>query len=141
MRTAIVMIAHGSRRAEANAELHELAQRVSTHSPAEAVAPAFLELAEPTIPDAVRSCVREGATRVLMFPYFLSSGVHVSRDLEGYRKQFADEFPDVEFVLTRPLGAHPGVLSLTLELLAECADSAPGARERDAGPSGNVQSA
>lgn len=119
MRTAIVMIAHGSRRAEANAELAELVRKVSEHSPAELVVPAYLELAEPTIPAAVKSCVDQGAQRVLMFPYFLSSGVHVSEDLERYRREFEDAFPDVQFTLTRPLGAHPGIPALVVDLLAE----------------------
>lgn len=123
MRTAIVMIAHGSRRAEANAQLLQMVRHVRQHSPADLVEPAFLELAEPTIPAAVRSCVDRGAHRVLLFPYFLSSGVHVTRDLDGYRRRFAAEFPHVQFVLTRPLGAHPTLPSLVVDLLAECADS------------------
>ena len=118
MHTAIVLIAHGSRRPEANRELLDLARRVGEHYPDASVAPAFLELAEPTIPAAIQSCVDRGARRVLMFPYFLSPGIHVTRDLEGYRQRFAAEHPRVQFRLARPLGGHPGLLALILELLA-----------------------
>lgn len=118
------MIAHGSRRAEANAELLRLADAVRQERPECDVAAAFLELAEPTIPAAVAGCVERGAQRVLLFPYFLSSGLHVTRDLEGFRRQFAIAHPGVEFRLAQPLGAHPAIAALVFELLAK-ADAAP----------------
>jgi sirohydrochlorin ferrochelatase len=119
MRTAIVLIAHGSRRDEANAELRQLAAAIGARRPDDLIVPAFLELAEPSIPEAVRSCVAQGARDVRLFPYFLSAGVHVTRDLEGFRQQFTTEHPDVEFRLLRPLGAHPEITRLVLDLLAE----------------------
>ncbi len=118
-RTAIVLIAHGSRRPEANAELLQLAGKVRDARRGCMVASAFLELAEPSIPAAVRDCVAQGAQRVLLFPYFLSSGVHVTRDLEEFRRQFSEEHPDVEFELAQPLGAHPLIPSLVLDLLPD----------------------
>ena len=136
MHTAIVLIAHGSRRAEANAELVQLAEKVREQRSDCLVAPAFLELAEPSIPAAVRDCIEQGAQRVLLFPYFLSSGVHVTRDLEEFRRRFADEHPTVEFRLARPLGAHPGIPSLVLELLQTDADATAG----DADPRRSPQS-
>lgn len=119
MRTAIVLIAHGSRREEANAELRALAASISDHRPGDLIVPAFLELAEPSIPAAVQACIEQGAREVRLFPYFLSAGMHVTRDLEGFRQQFATEHPEVEFRLLRPLGAHSEITRLVLDLLAE----------------------
>lgn len=119
MSRAIVLIAHGSRRAEANRELERLAAAVQAHRRDCEVAAAFLELAEPTIPAAVAACIARGARHVQLFPYFLSPGVHVARDLEAYREQFAREHPGVKIRLARPLGAHPGIVPLVLDLLAE----------------------
>ena len=119
MRTAIILIAHGSRREEANRELKQLARTIAGTRPDSLVVPAFLELAEPTIPAAVQSCIGQGVRAIQLFPYFLSAGVHVTRDLEGFRQQFTTEHPDVEFRLLRPLGAHPEITRLVLDLLAE----------------------
>lgn len=116
---AIILIAHGSRRAEANRELEVLAEQVRQRLPTERVEIAYLELAEPTIPQAVARCVEGGAQRVRMFPYFLSPGVHVSRDLEQYRLQFTREHPDVEFELCRPIGLHPKIVDIVIERLTE----------------------
>jgi sirohydrochlorin ferrochelatase len=133
MRTAIVLIAHGSRRAEANAELLQLAQQVRAARPDCIVGHAFLELAEPSIPSAVQACIAQGAERVQLFPYFLSSGVHVTRDIEEFRRTFAAEHPGVEFRVSPPLGAHAGVASLVLELLSDAGESTNPATDANAG--------
>lgn len=117
--SAILLIAHGSRRDEANRELSELAEQVRARSPGVAVEIAYLELAAPTIPQGARRCVESGATRVRMFPYFLSAGVHVARDLEDFRAEFQREYQGVEFVLCRPLGQHPAVVDIVMDRLAE----------------------
>jgi sirohydrochlorin ferrochelatase len=119
MHTAIVLIAHGSRREEANAELRQLAASIGERRSEFLVVPAFLELAEPSIPVAVQACLAQGAREVRLFPYFLSAGVHVTRDLERFRQQFAAEHPDVEFRQLPPLGAHPEIARIVLDLLSE----------------------
>src|SRR4051794_6355242 len=106
MKTALLLIAHGSRQPEANDDLHWLAAQLRERGHAVVVA-SFLELAEPTIDDGGRQCVAAGADRVVLVPYFLSAGVHVRRDLSAARDRLAAEFPGVEFALAEPLGRHP----------------------------------
>lgn len=117
--TAVLLIAHGSKRAEANADLVQLAELVQARSDYPIVEIAYLELAEPTIPDGAAKCVGQGASRVLMLPYFLSAGNHVTEDLEGYRRRFAREYPGVNFVLCPPLGLHPQVVDAVLARIEE----------------------
>jgi sirohydrochlorin ferrochelatase len=119
MKTALLLIAHGSRRAEANADLHHVAAQLRQQGRT-IVVPAFLELAEPGIVEGGRRCVAAGAERVVLVPYFLSAGVHVRRDLTEARAALAEEFPRVEFRLAEPLGKHP----LLLEVVAERAREA-----------------
>jgi sirohydrochlorin ferrochelatase len=96
-----------------------LAEQVRQRLPSETVEIAYLELAEPTIPQAALRCIEGGADRVRMFPYFLSPGVHVSRDLEQYRLQFSREYPDVKFQLCPPMGQHPGIVDIVIDRLAD----------------------
>src|SRR5436189_1388578 len=98
MKTALLIIAHGSRQPEANNDLHHLAESLR-HDPYHAVEPAFLELAEPAIEIAGARCVASGAECVILVPYFLSAGVHVQRDLAEHRNRLAERFPHVEFRL------------------------------------------
>lgn len=103
----ILLIAHGSRNPLANQDLFDLADRMASERPDAIVEASFLELAEPDIATAGALCVERGAASVLMIPYFLSSGVHLVRDLSGARDALQQRFPRVPFVLGRALGPDP----------------------------------
>jgi len=107
MKTALLLMAHGSREPEANADLHHVAAMLRQRGAYPLVEVSFLELADPAIPQAGAHCVQQGAQRVIMLPYFLSAGVHVRRDLKGLREELAARFPHVDFRLAEPLGRHP----------------------------------
>jgi sirohydrochlorin ferrochelatase len=104
---AVLLIAHGSRHAPANDDLHQVAARVAERGDYPIVEPSFLELADPDIPAGGDRCVARGATRVLMVPYFLSAGVHLLRDLTAARDALNRRHPGVEFRLGPALGPDP----------------------------------
>jgi sirohydrochlorin ferrochelatase len=106
-KTAILLIAHGSREPSANNDLRELAERLMSMGRYPIVEACFLELAEPDIRSGGERCVERGANRVLMIPYFLSAGVHLRRDLTAARDELSQRHTDVEFQLAAPLGPHP----------------------------------
>ncbi len=117
--TAVLLIAHGSRRAAANQDLVQLAQQVADSGGYQIVEVSYLELAEPDIAAGGRNCVRRGARRVLLMPYFLSAGVHVVNDMEEQRSALSAEFPEVEFILCPHLGLHPLMVEIVLGRLVE----------------------
>jgi sirohydrochlorin ferrochelatase len=119
VKTALLLIAHGSRQEEANADLLHVAAQLRARGWA-VVEASFLELAEPSIEEGGVRCVEQGAERVVLVPYFLSAGVHVRRDLAEARAKLSGRFPAVEFRLAEPLGRHP----LLLEVVAERAREA-----------------
>ncbi len=118
-KTAVLLIAHGSRRAEANRDLVLLAELVAQRGDYDFVEVSYLEIAVPSIIDGGRTCVKKGATRVLMLPYFLSAGVHVVNDLEELQRQLEQEFPQVTFVLCPHLGLHRLMADIVLARLRE----------------------
>lgn len=117
--TAILLIAHGSRRKEANEDLARLAELVAKRRPAALVEIAYLELTTPTIIESGRACVARGARRVLMSPFFLSAGAHATSDLQEFRDQLSAEHPAVQFLLCPPLGLHPLLVDVVLDRIAE----------------------
>ncbi len=119
MTTAVQLIAHGSRRAEANEDLVKLATQLRETGRFPIVVASYLELAKPLIPQGGRLCVEAGADEVLMLPYFLPAGRHVSDDLPAFRSDFASEFPHVQSRLCPPLGLHPLMTELVLQRLEE----------------------
>jgi len=117
--TALLLMAHGSRRAEANQELVDLAERLLKLNEYSIIEPCYLELAEPDIVTSGSTCVSKGATRVLMVPYFLSAGVHIRRDLAEARDQLMEKHPEIEFRLGPPLGPHEFLDKLVQERVRE----------------------
>jgi sirohydrochlorin ferrochelatase len=119
-KTALLLIAHGSRRPEANADLEYVAARLRERGRYPDVQVSFLELAEPSIDGGGALCAGRGARDVVLLPYFLSPGKHVVEDLAAARDRLAAAFPGVRFVLAEPLGRHP----LLLDVLEQRADEA-----------------
>jgi sirohydrochlorin ferrochelatase len=114
-KTALLLIAHGSRQEEANADLRDVVAEMRKRGDFAIVEGAFLELAEPTIEESSARCVDQGANKVVIAPYFLSAGVHVRQDLTAIRGKLAEKYPEVEFCLAEPLGPDP----LLLEIVAQ----------------------
>jgi sirohydrochlorin ferrochelatase len=117
--TALLLIAHGSRHSEANADLDHLAGELRRRGAYGLIEVSFLELAEPTPDQAGARCVERGATRVVLLPYFLSAGVHVRRDLTAICQRLAERHPRVEFRLASPLGRHPLLADIVSERARE----------------------
>lgn len=70
----IIIVDHGSRRAEANNMLLEIVKRYEEYSKLPIVEPAHMELAEPSIEVAFQRCVARGASKIICHPFFLSYG-------------------------------------------------------------------
>ena len=117
--TAVLLIAHGSRRQEANDDLLRLADAVRKRDRYQTVEVSYLEIASPTILESARRCIEQGACRILMLPYFLSAGAHVVDDLKRHQRELVSAFPDVSIELCRPLGLHPLLIEVVLQRLDE----------------------
>ena len=72
----------------------------------------------PLVEPGLRHVVRLGYRRVVVFPYFLFSGVLVSR-IQQHTDRVAQDHPDVEFVKASYLADHPLVLDTFVERVAE----------------------
>ena len=80
---ALLIVAHGSRRAASNDEVRTLCDAVAARDEGlyDAVRCAFLELAEPSIEQGLAALMREGMRDITVVPYFLSAGRHVAEDI------------------------------------------------------------
>ncbi len=113
-RRAIVLIDHGSRRPEANALLDAVAEALRRRVPERIVAVAHMELAPPSLADAVAACVEAGASEIVVHPYFLAPGAHATRDIPAQAAEVAARHPDVSIRVSAPLGVHEGLIDAIL---------------------------
>ncbi len=72
----------------------------------------------PLVEPGLRHVVKLGYRRIVVFPYFLFSGVLVSRIVQ-HTERVAVDHPEVEFVKASYLGDHPLVLDTFVERVEE----------------------
>ncbi|HEY6837247.1 MAG TPA: CbiX/SirB N-terminal domain-containing protein [Geobacteraceae bacterium] len=119
MKTAILLLAHGSRIAEANDAVHEIAALVQNMTDFEIVEVAFREQHLPNIQAGIDTCVAKGAQRILLIPYFLYLGAHVLEDLPAELEEGRLRHPGVEMEMGRHLGVHRKLAEVVVERIAE----------------------
>ena len=103
----ILIIDHGSQRDEANHMLSCVANLLQQMvGETVVVRHAHMELAEPSIASGFAECVQAGATDVITFPYMLSPGKHVTRDVPRLVAEAAKAFPHVAYRVTDAFGVH-----------------------------------
>lgn len=117
---ALLVVAHGSRRETSNDEIRNLAKHLArtADSGFGTVSAAFLELAEPSIPEGIERCIQEGASEVIVFPYFLSAGRHVAEDIPAEVRPKQKEHPEVSIIVADYLGVAAGMPAMILGHLA-----------------------
>lgn len=114
---AVVLVAHGSRRAESNQEVMTLAERIAPNFPDAEVSAAFLELAEPSIPEGLQAAIDAGHTQVCVIPYFLSRGRHVVEDVPNDVADVQQKNPTVEITVLPHLGASDALVDALIALV------------------------
>src|SRR5258708_1707104 len=95
MTTGIIIVDHGSRLAESNQMLEELAARFAQRFAPQysIVEPAHMDLAEPSIATAYARCAERGAARIVVAPFFLGPGKHWTQDIPRLTADAAAKFP------------------------------------------------
>jgi sirohydrochlorin ferrochelatase len=118
---ALLLIAHGSRRKQSNDEVYVLADKLKKNCAEQydIVHAGFLELADTLIPDGIRQCVDDGATSIVVLPYFLNSGRHVIEDIPTEVNETKPLYPEVDIRIAPHLGAS----DLMMDLLISSANS------------------
>lgn len=108
---AVVFIAHGSRAPAAN-EAHVAQAAALARATGLEVHAAFLELAEPSIPEAIDAAAAAGASTVVVLPYFFYPGRHVARDIPALIDEGAARNPGLAVTTMDAFGADPRVVDL-----------------------------
>jgi len=112
-KTAVVIVDHGSRRAEANALLHNVVDSFQTKSQMEIVEPAHMEIQKPSISDALRACVDQGARHIVVSPFFLSPGRHSQQDIPNLIEEAIMRFElDISYTIAEPIGKDPLIIDI-----------------------------
>jgi sirohydrochlorin ferrochelatase len=111
----LIVFAHGSPVPAANDAVRAVTDRIRQRSEYDIVEAAFLESAAPDLPQAVRDLAQSGARQIVVVPYFLTPGLHLTRDLPGIVAGLRGIYQSVTITVTDSLDGHPALLEAVLD--------------------------
>lgn len=124
MRTGIVIVDHGSRLPDSNKMLETVASLFAEKFRTKygIVEPAHMEIAEPSIAMAYANCVKRGAERVIIAPFFLGPGKHWTQDIPRLTADAAQAFPGTRYHVAQTLGIDELIFELLNKRISFCVD-------------------
>jgi precorrin-8X/cobalt-precorrin-8 methylmutase len=138
--TGVIILAHGSRGERGMVEvpktLRRLADGVKPLIPTEAeVIGAALQFNQPTLEEAVKTLAGHGAQRIVVMPYFLFPGRHITEDIPQIIAKLEHRYPEIQFTVTSTLGAGELFTGLVAKRIVACLpELSPGAQIADTSP-------
>jgi sirohydrochlorin cobaltochelatase len=116
--TLLVVVGRGSSDPDANSNVAKVARMLVEGFGFGWGETVYSGVTFPLVEPGLRHAVKLGFRRIVMFPYFLFSGVLVSR-IRQHTQLVAADHPELEFVDASYLGDHPLVLNTFLERVQE----------------------
>ena len=81
--------------------------------------PAYLQLAKPDLGQSLEKLAKAGCRRIIIIPFFLFVGNHVSRDIPEIIEQEKKKYPDVNFIYTENLGEDSRIADIVADKIRE----------------------
>lgn len=102
----LIMIAHGSKKEKSNNEFKELVHEIKKlkGEDYDEIIPSFLEFEEPSLENAFEELLSLGAEEIVIYPYFLNSGKHVTHDIPEIVALYEINYPHVSFIIKPHFG-------------------------------------
>jgi sirohydrochlorin ferrochelatase len=112
---AYVVFAHGSSVESANQAVRDVAKQAAELGAWRVFAAAFLEGGKPSLADAIEELAARGESRFIIVPYFLTTGLHLQRDLPRLIEQIRKRHHGIEIEVTPPLDGHPAMATALVD--------------------------
>jgi sirohydrochlorin cobaltochelatase len=122
--TLLVVVGRGTNDPDANSNIAKVARFLWEGMGFGWAEVAYSGVAHPRVEPALRQTLKLGFARIIVFPYFLFTGVLVRRIYDETDRVAADH-PEIEFLKAPYLNDHPLVLDCFAERVSEAEDGAP----------------
>ena len=122
--TLLVVVGRGTNDPDANSNISKLARMLWEGMGFGWAEVAFSGVAHPRVDAALARAARLGFPRIVVFPYFLFTGVLVKR-IYAQTDAAAHLFPEIEFIKALYLRDHSGVLDAFSDRVEEVRDGQP----------------
>ncbi|WP_166245614.1 sirohydrochlorin chelatase [Paenibacillus turpanensis] len=119
--TAVLVLGRGSSDSDANSDFYKMTRLLWEQLPVKWVESSFIGVTEPSYPEGLERCMRLGAKKIYVLPYFLFTGILIKR-IEEMTAEFAEQNEQVQVELAGYFGLHPYLVELLLDRVAEASE-------------------
>ncbi len=119
---ALIILGHGSRADGAADDMEKVALRLKDRLDYEIVETCQMSGKGALFPEVFDLCLEQGATVIMVLPYFLHRGIHILLDVPRMMKEKVKEFPGVKVVLGKNLGFDESLVDLVIKRVDESMD-------------------
>jgi cobalt transport protein ATP-binding subunit len=120
----MLVVGHGTRDADGVDEFWALASAIGAAAGDLLTGFGFIELASPTVDEAIDDLVTRGATEIVSVPLVLLAAGHLKNDGPAALARARARHPEVHFHLARDLGIEPYVLETATDRIRDAAGDA-----------------
>jgi sirohydrochlorin cobaltochelatase len=122
--TLLLVVGRGSSDPDANADICKLARILGEGMSYGWSAACYIGVTTPLLAEALERCHRIGFARILVFPFFLFTGV-LEKRIRQQTLEFAQLHPETEFLCAGYLDVHPLLFSAFAERADEAIQGSP----------------
>lgn len=122
--TLLLIVGRGSSDPDANSDICKLARILGEGMAYGWSAACYIGVTTPLLPEALGRCQRMGFARILVFPFFLFTGV-LEKRIRQQTLEFAEHHPDTDFLCAGYLDVHPLLYEAFVERAEEAANGSP----------------
>jgi len=122
--TLLLVVGRGSSDPDANGDVCKLGRMLGEGMGYGWSATCFIGVTTPLLPEALERCRRLGFARILVFPFFLFTGV-LEKRIRRQTLEFAQLHPETGFLCAAYLDAHPLLFSAFAERAEEAVHGSP----------------
>ena len=112
--TAILLIARGGSDPQANGDFYKISRLLWEKLDVRWVESAFMGVTTPSVEEGIDRCVRLGAKKIIMLPYFLFTGILIER-MHKMCESYQTRYPLVEIQIADYFGYHPKLQHVLIE--------------------------
>lgn len=122
-KAGIIILSHGSKIKRANASLNKTVQAIRQRTGLDAILPAYFQFCQPDLERSVKKLIAKGHQTVIIIPFFLFNGNHVTRDIPHIIEKEKGKYPKVDFIYTKNLGEDTRISDIVSDMVEEAVQS------------------
>ena len=122
--TLLLVVGRGSSDPDANADVGKVSRILAEGMGFGWSAVSFIGVTTPLLPDALERCQRMGFSRIVVFSFFLFTGI-LEKRIQQMTRDFAAQQHQVEVLYAGYLQAHPLLFEVFAERAEEVLDGSP----------------